>query len=196
MSIWILIIALHCFFAIATLIPTLRALFGVLNLHYGGISFAESQIHFFNADQKARLIKQYRELIPILTEWKNKSERYGRFYKYYIFWTTLILAFVPIMVISMHVHSYVKLFLFIMLVHYSILIVCNSAFKAKERYIAFRNGESNYYDIWRRFHDAPWLFGDSPDEQIEKYFSITEEVFNNYNKLRSKGYREDDCGEK
>ena len=39
-----------------------------------------------------------------------------------------------------------------------------------ERYQAFRHGESEYYDLYRRLLDQPELFDKEPDKAITKYF--------------------------
>ncbi len=41
---------------------------------------------------------------------------------------------------------------------------------------AFRHGESEYYDLYRRLLDRPNTFGKDEAEQIDKYFTEVERI--------------------
>jgi len=41
---------------------------------------------------------------------------------------------------------------------------------------AFRHGESEFFDLYRRLLDRPRLFGNDEDEQIDNYFSEVERI--------------------
>jgi len=43
-------------------------------------------------------------------------------------------------------------------------------------YKAFRDGESDYYDLYRRMLDRPRAFGESESEQIDRYLEQVELV--------------------
>jgi hypothetical protein len=43
-------------------------------------------------------------------------------------------------------------------------------FKVPERYQAFRHGESEFYDLYRRLLDQPDTFGVTEEERLRRYF--------------------------
>jgi len=48
--------------------------------------------------------------------------------------------------------------------------------KVAENFKAFRHGESDFYDAYRRLLDRPETFGQDENSQIMKYFEETEKI--------------------
>jgi hypothetical protein len=60
--------------------------------------------------------------------------------------------------------------------HAAILLALHKGFKAESNFKAFRNGESEFYDLYRRFLDSPVKFGATREEQIATYFEQAEQT--------------------
>jgi hypothetical protein len=60
--------------------------------------------------------------------------------------------------------------------HIALLLAFHRGLKVAERFKAFRHGESEFYDTYRRLLDRPSTFG--PDEaiQLTKYFEEVEMI--------------------
>lgn len=53
------------------------------------------------------------------------------------------------------------------------MISFHKGLKVEQNYKAFRLGESEFYDLYRKLLDRPKTFGNSEDEQIGKYIEET-----------------------
>lgn len=60
--------------------------------------------------------------------------------------------------------------------HTALLIAFHRALKIENNFKAFRHGESEFYDLYRRLLDRPKSFGDSEEKQIETYFIEVENI--------------------
>lgn len=58
--------------------------------------------------------------------------------------------------------------------HIALVLAFHRGLKVGERFKAFRHGESEFYDLYRRFLDRPDTFGADENAQIAKYFEETE----------------------
>jgi hypothetical protein len=59
--------------------------------------------------------------------------------------------------------------------HAAILITANRGLKVTQNYQAFRRGESDFYDLYRRLLDRPTSFrGTTEDERLADYFERVE----------------------
>jgi hypothetical protein len=45
-----------------------------------------------------------------------------------------------------------------------------------DNFKAFRHGESEFYDLWRRLLDRPAVLASSSAEQLDTYFEETEKI--------------------
>lgn len=54
------------------------------------------------------------------------------------------------------------------------LLGFHRAFNIEKNFKAFRHGESEVYDLYRRLLDQPNTFGNSEDEQLKTYFNEVE----------------------
>jgi hypothetical protein len=55
--------------------------------------------------------------------------------------------------------------------HISIITGMHKFFKVEVNFKAFRQGESEFYDTYRRMLDNPRSFGPAEDDQLLQYFS-------------------------
>lgn len=169
-------IATICFalLAILTFIPVLNALIQKVNLHPGGESFAESK--YFNQENKKLLQQHYSRLHGTLIFWKNKAEWHKRFHYYTLCWTIPTSILIPIISQTINTTFESKLFLTIISTHTALLIAFHRALKIENNFKAFRQGESEFYDLYRRLLDRPKCFGDTEEIQIENYFIEVESI--------------------
>ena len=58
----------------------------------------------------------------------------------------------------------------------AILLAFHSGLKIEENYRAFRHGESEFYDLFRRMLDRPDALGRDPQSQLDAYIAETETI--------------------
>jgi len=58
----------------------------------------------------------------------------------------------------------------------AILLAFHRGLKIEENYRAFRHGESEFYDLFRRMLDRPDALGRDPQRQLEAYICETETI--------------------
>lgn len=160
--------------AFVTFLPVLFALAKKVKLNPRGDHFADSP-HF--SDLSKKLLEQhYSRLEGTLVFWKNKAEKHRRFHYYTLCWTIPISILIPIITQAMDSSTESKLFLTIISSHTALLWGFHRALKIENHFKAFRNGESEFYDLYRRLLDRPKSLGNSETEQIENYFSEAERI--------------------
>ncbi len=171
---WLLATFIYIFLAIMTLFPTLKAVFRRIKLHDGGESF-ETNSHF-TSDESQLLTQHFTRIKGTLLFWKNEAEKYRSFHYYCLFWTIPISILIPITTQAISGDTASKFFLTIMSTHAAILLSFHKGFKIENNFKAFRHGESEFYDTYRRLLDTPQCFGNTNQEQIETYFRQIEQV--------------------
>ena len=177
MNVWHIAIIVHVLAALITLIPTIKAMQNKIILNPGGDSFDKSPLF---SDDSIKLLKQHFSRIEgTLKFWKNKAEKYHSFHNYCIFWTISISVLIPIFIQFMDGSFSSKLFLTILSVHMAISLAFYRGFNVENNYKAFRQGESEFYDIYRRLLDNPKCFGENENEQLSKYFKVVENIRKN-----------------
>lgn len=174
MDFWIVSIIIYIFLATATLLPTLKAIFKRIELHPGGKSFQSSP--HFSHDEKERLEQHYSRIEGTLKFWKNQAEKYRFFHYYCLYWTTTISIIIPVIAQLIDGTNESKLLLTIMSTHVAILLALHRGFKVDNNYRAFRNGESEFYDLYRKMLDQPKCFGENSEKQINNYFVQVESI--------------------
>lgn len=174
LSPWVKAIICFLFLVLITFIPVLKALLKKVELHPGGESFADSP--YFSEKNKELLKQHYSRIYGTLIFWKNKAEWHKRFHYYTICWTIPISILIPVVsqIIDSSFES--KLFLTIISTHTALLIAFHRALKIENNYKAFRHGESEFYDLYRRLLDRPLSFGTSEEEQLDTYFIEVENI--------------------
>jgi len=164
--------------AILTLIPTLRNLLGKVPLNPGGASFNEC--NHFSEENRKRLSDHYTRLIGTLGFWKRKAELYTSFHYYCVNWTILSSWAVPIISAMSpslpDYNEYSKMLIILVSAHVALAISFHKALKVADAMRAFRHGESEFYDTYRRLLDRPYTFGNDENEQIDAYFSDVERI--------------------
>lgn len=153
--------------------PILAVLRGV-KLHDGGPSFDKSP-HFSDGAKK-RLADHYGRLQGTLGFWKSKAELNRRWHFYVLFWALPVGAVIPVLVQSVTIDGWSKLFLTVASAHVAVLLAMHRAFKVDSAWRAFRHGESDFYDTYRRLLDRPHTFGASEEEQLDAYFDEVENI--------------------
>ncbi len=172
MSIWILAITVYLTVAILSFLPVLVALLKKVKLKPGGDTFTNSP--HFSENGKEKLRQHFSRINGTLIFWKNEAAWYKRFHYYTLIWTIPVSILIPIISQSQDGSNASKLFITIISSHVALLIGYHRAFKVESNFRAFRNGESEFYDLYRRMLDRPSSFGDNELQQIENYFMEVE----------------------
>lgn len=159
-----------------TLVPTLIAAFGGVKLNPGGVSFDKTGV--FSPEAKSRLSDHYSRLAGTLGFWKSRAAFYTRFHYYCIIWTILSAWAVPLIgAIAPQVEGSPSKWLLVLISsHVALALSFYRGLKVPEGMRAFRHGESEFYDLYRRLLDRPHLFGKTEAEQIDNYFSEVERI--------------------
>jgi hypothetical protein len=145
-----------------------------VKLYPGGSSFSESP-HF--SEETINLLNQhYSRLQGTLIFWKNQASKYHRFHFYCLGWTIPSAILIPIVTQSIDGSPLSKLFLTIVSTHTAILLSFHKGFKIENNLKAFRHGESEFYDLYRRLLDRPLSFGDTEEKRLENYFAEVETI--------------------
>jgi hypothetical protein len=173
-DIWFKFIVIYIFLAVVTFTPSLKAILGLTKLQPGGASFSESP--HFSEEEKKRLNQHYTRITGTLTFWKNETYKYGKFFNYCLCWVTVSSLLVPIIAQFTDSSPNAKTLLTIVSLYIAILLGVSRVFKVENHYKAYRNGESEFYDLYRRLLDRPEYFGRDGESQLEKYFIEAERL--------------------
>lgn len=174
MTTWTISIIAYILLAILTFIPVVKALVKKVKLHPGGESFSESP--YFSDANKKLLQQHYTRLYGTLIFWKNKAEWHKRFHYYTLCWTIPVSILIPIITQTIDTSIESKLFLTVISTHTALLIAFHRALKIENNFKAFRHGESEFYDLYRRLLDRPKSFGETEEIQLESYFIEVEKI--------------------
>ena len=60
--------------------------------------------------------------------------------------------------------------------HTAVLLAFHKAFKVDANFKTWRDGESQFYDLYRRMLDRPETFGDTEEKQLSTYFEAVENL--------------------
>ncbi len=172
-DLWILLIIAYIVLAIATFIPTFLAIIRKVELNPNGKSFSESD--YFNENNKKRLEQHYSRLNGTLIFWKNQAAKYKRFQHYTLGWIIPIGILIPILIQAID-STTSKFFVTLISSHIAILTAFHKGIKVENNIKAYRLGESEFYDCYRKLLDTPEHFGKTEDEQIETYFKKVESI--------------------
>jgi hypothetical protein len=162
--------------AFGTFVPVLRALFAPVPLHNGGPGFEASRD--WDSDSKERLEQNFERLRGTLGFWKQRAVIYGRLHYYSVIWSIMASVAVPVLAQAMPADdATAKWLLTLVSGHAAILITANRGLKVTQNYQAFRQGESDFYDLYRRLLDRPASFrGQTEDERMADYFEQVEAI--------------------
>jgi len=172
MTIWSFSIGLYLGLALITFLPTLKTLMSGVKLNEGGASFKDSG---FSEKAKVRLEQHFSRLQGTLAFWKREATRNSRFHYYCLWWTIISSSIMPFLTQAIDPHDAAsKWLLTIIAAHMALLLSFHRGLKVAERFKAFRHGESEFYDTYRRLLDSPESFGADEDKQLQKYFEEVE----------------------
>ena len=174
MNSWNAAIIGYIILSLVSFIPVLKAMLKKIKLNPGGESFKKSP--YFTPQTIDLLEQHYTRLQGTLIFWKNQAEWNRRFHYYTLSWTIPVSILIPIISQAIDTTPESKLFLTIISSHIALLFGFHRALKIENNYKAFRHGESEFYDLYRRLLDRPQSFGDSEKEQIDNYFIEVEKI--------------------
>ncbi len=170
----IALIIIYTALALGTLIPTLWAILFKVNLHGGGAGFRESL--YFSDKAKTLLDQHWTRIIGTLLFWKRMATIYMRYHYYCISWTLISSWLVPLIAIHSGDCNQTRWLIVVVSSHVALALSFYRAFNVGENMKAFRLGESEFYDLYRRLLDRPQDFGKNEACQIEAYFRQVESV--------------------
>lgn len=168
MDYWSYGVIIYISVAFITFLPTFKAILQGVELNPGGDSFKESV--YFSEDSKKLLNQNFSRIQGTLAFWKNHAEKYKSFHYYCLFWTIPVSILIPILTQFIDGTANSKLLLTVVSSHIAIVLGFHRGFKVENNYKAFRQGESEFYDLYRRLLDRPESFGDSEKVQLANYF--------------------------
>jgi hypothetical protein len=174
MTVWTTSIISYIGLALVSFVPVVFAMLKKVKLHPGGETFSESP--YFSDSNKKLLQQHFTRLHGTLVFWKNKAEWHKRFHYYTLFWTIPVSILIPIITQTIDTTYEAKLFLTIISTHTALLIAFHRALKIENNFKAFRHGESEFYDLYRRLLDRPISFGSTEEKQLETYFIEVENI--------------------
>lgn len=174
MTPWTTSIICYIGLALVSFVPVVIAMLKKVKLHPGGETFSESP--YFSESNKKLLQQLFTRLHGTLIFWKNKAEWHKRFHYYTLFWTIPVSILIPIISQTVDTTFEAKLFLTIISTHTALLIAFHRALKIENNFKAFRHGESEFYDLYRRLLDRPNCFGSTEEKQLETYFIDVENI--------------------
>lgn len=172
MNLWLTSIIGYLALAAATAIPILIVLLRGVSLHPGGDGFSEAT--HFSDEGKTKLIQHWSRMQGTLGFWKKHAELYRRAHYYVIFWTVPSAVLVPLLVQAIDDDPYSRWLVTVVSTFTASLFALHRALKIEEHYKAYRLGESNFFDMYRRMLDRPETFGESESEQIARYIETAE----------------------
>ncbi|NKN15263.1 DUF4231 domain-containing protein [Rhizobium laguerreae] len=171
---WLGAMAIYVGLALLSGLPVLSAIFRKIELHPGGPAFDKS-IHF-SEPAREKLHQHYQRIQGTLAFWKKQAEKYKRAHYYCLFWTIPSAVVIPFLVQASSNNPIAKWLITIISAYSAILLALHRALKIAENYRAFREGESNFYDTYRRMLDRPYTFGDTENAQLDRYFDEVENL--------------------
>jgi len=174
MSTWLMALLVYLFVAFLTLVPVVRAWLVPVTLNPGGPGFDEAT--YFSEAARLRLSQNYERIKGTLAFWKHEATKYERTHIYWMLWIIVLSVSVPVLTQVTRTYgaedNFSGIFLTIATTHIALITSLHKFFKVEPNFKAFRLGESEFYDTYRRLLDTPNTFGQTEDQQVEKYFEL------------------------
>ena len=159
--------------ALGTFIPVAVALLRpVQQLFVSGPTFGESTR--FSDEAKERLSQHYARLQGTLKFWKNQVTKYRRFHTYSLVWVTISTVSVPFLAQAITSNPWSRWLITVMGAHAALCLALARTFRVEANFKAFRHGESEFYDLYRRMLDRPESLGRNESRQMTTYFEQVE----------------------
>jgi hypothetical protein len=156
---------------IGTFVPVARRLLTWAELNPRGPSFEDGK---FSPENKKALQQNFARLSGAMRFWKTMAMRYRAFHIYSLAWITISSVAVPVLAQSATADPWSKWLVTAVSAVAAVLLALVRAFRVESNYKAFRKGESDFYDLYRRMLDRPHQFGETEDEQVQRYLEQVE----------------------
>ncbi len=133
---------------------------------------------FDRLDDRAKevMVLNFERLAGTLVFWKFEAEKYRTAHLYCLFWTIPSAVLIPILTQAAVGSSSGTTLVTVISAFTAILLAFHKGLKIEENYRAFRHGESEFYDLFRRILDRPKAFGSDSQAQLESYLIETETI--------------------
>lgn len=174
MNIWNIVAISYVIFAGLTFLPILIPAIKGVKLYNGGISFEDTV--YFSEEAKKKLRDNFSRLQGTLGFWKKHATVNTRFHYYCIYWTILSSWLVPLVSAVSSADNSQKWFIVAVSSHVALALSFHRGLNVAENMKAYRHGESEFYDTYRRLLDSPQCFGNSEQEQLDTYFQKVEVI--------------------
>ncbi len=174
MNSWIVAIVVYLSFAVGGFLPTLIAILKGVRPHANGKSFEESP--HYSEEAKAKLTQHFSRIAGTLGFWKKQAEIYRRLHYYTLVWTIPASVGIPFLVQAIDNDPASKWLVTVVSAHTAILLAFHKALKVDANFRTWREGESHFYDLYRKMLDRPDAFGDSEPKQLASYFDAVENL--------------------
>lgn len=171
---WYIAIAVYLCLAFGTFVPSLIAILKGVKPHGGGDSFQESP--YYSEEAKAKLAQHFSRIAGTLGFWKKQAEIYRRVHYYTLVWTIPASVGIPFLVQAIDSDPASKWLVTIVSAHTAILLAFHKALKVDANFRTWREGESHFYDLYRKMLDRPETFGDTESKQLASYFDAVENL--------------------
>lgn len=171
---WLVAIVIYVILATLTGVPVLRVIFGRVELHPGGPNFSESK--HFSPEAKEALQQHFERIRGTLAFWKKQAEKYKRAHFYCLFWTIPSSVVIPFLAQASSADPLSKWLITVVSAYSAILLAIHRSFKIADNFRSFREGESNFYDTYRRMLDRPHTFGATEELRLDRYFDEVENL--------------------
>jgi hypothetical protein len=115
-------------------------------------------------------------LAGTLMFWKFEAAKYRAAHLYCLFWTIPSAVLIPILTQAIGAGGSGTTLVTVVSAFTAILLAFHRGLKIEENYRAFRHGESEFYDLFRRMLDRPDALGQDPQSQLDAYITETETI--------------------
>lgn len=174
MDYWNLAALIYLSALVISFYPALKAIRKKVELGPPGDAFKESP--YFSEESKQALIQHYSRIMGALGYWKNKAAMYKALHYYMLIWTIPSAVLIPTLTPFVTDGNGSKATVTVISAATAILLAFHRGLKIEDNLKAYRHGESEFYDLYRRMLDRPELFGNSEKEQTVNYFDEVERV--------------------
>jgi hypothetical protein len=171
---WLVALITYLVLALLVLLYSLWPLLRGVHLHPGGESFEKATL--FSEEARGRLIAHYSRIQGTLAFWKTRAELYRRLHYYSVCWSIPSSVAIPFLAQAITASPVTKWFLTVVSAHTALLLAFHKALKVESNFKAFRQGESDFYDLYRRMLDRPHTFGSTERVQLDRYFDQVENL--------------------
>ena len=125
---------------------------------------------------KEAIFQNFERLAGTLVFWKVEAAKYKAAYYYCLLWTIPSAVVIPILTQAANGSSNGSILVTVVSAFTAILLAFSKGLKVEENYRAFRHGESEFYDLFRRMLDRPQVFGKDPKSQLDSYLAEAEKI--------------------